>query len=132
MAFAYGAVAFVNGVVAFVNSVTAGCVIVSLGRIGKGSSTGQDPGIINDNARLYAHMSLMPVSNGVGLGTSPLIERKNVSCRDLIVSIDETVLTSIGSIIARRLVSPIVVLIPTEVITSVSSKNLVVDSTRKE
>jgi hypothetical protein len=77
-------------------------------------------------------MSLMLVSNRAGLGTSPLIERKNVSCRDLIVSIDETVLISIGSITARRSVIPIVAPILTEVITSASSKNLIVDSTGKE
>lgn len=125
VAFAYGAVAFANG-------ATAGCVTVSLGRIGKGSSTGQDPGTTNDSARLHAHMSLMSVSNGAGLGTSPLIERKNASCRDSTVSVDETVLTSTGSITARRSVSPIVAPIPTEVITSASSRNLFVESTGKE
>ena len=72
MAFAYGAAVFTN-------DAPAGCATVSLGRIDKGSSTGQDPGIIKDSARLYAHMSLMPVSNGAGLGTLPLIWRKNAS-----------------------------------------------------
>src|SRR3954470_17983237 len=33
----------------------------NVGRVGNGISTGQDPGTINERARLYAHMSLMPV-----------------------------------------------------------------------
>ena len=132
VAFANSIVLFENGAVAFVNSVTTGYVIVSLSRINKGSSIGQDPGIINNNARLYTHISLIPVSNKTRLGTSPLIERKNILYRDSIISIDETVLTSTGSITTRRSVSPIVALILTEVITSASSKNLIVDFTRKE
>jgi hypothetical protein len=74
----------------------------------------------------------MPVSNKAKLGTSPLIKRKNILYRDLIVSIDEIVFISIKSITARRLVSLIIALIPTEVITSISLKNLIVDSTGKE
>ena len=38
-----------------------------VGRIGTGISTGQDPGTINGRARLYAHILLIPVSNGAGL-----------------------------------------------------------------
>jgi hypothetical protein len=74
----------------------------------------------------------MPVLNKAELDTSPLIKRKNILYRDLIVSIDETVLISIKFITARRLVIPIMALIPTEVITSISLKNLIVDFTGKK
>jgi hypothetical protein len=53
---------------------------VNVGRIGKGTSIEQDPGTIKERAKLYAYMSLIPVLNGVGLGTSLLIYRKNESC----------------------------------------------------
>jgi hypothetical protein len=125
-------VAFVNDAVAFVNDVTAGCVTVNLDRIGKGSSTEQDLKITNNNVKLYAHMSIIPVSNGAGLDTSPLIKRKNALCRNLIINIDETVLINTKFITARRSVIPIMALIPTKVITSASLKNLVVDFTKKE
>lgn len=74
---------------------------VKFGRIGKGTSTGQDPGTIKERAKLYAHMSLIPVSNGVGLGTSPSICRKNASCRDSTATIDDIGLISSGSVSAR-------------------------------
>ena len=45
------------------------CAIVSLGKIGNKTLTGQDLGIINERARLYTYMSLIPVLNGAGLGT---------------------------------------------------------------
>jgi hypothetical protein len=74
----------------------------------------------------------MLVSNRAKLNTSPLIKRKNALYRDLIISIDETVLISTKSITARRLVSSIITPIPTKVITSASSKNLIVDFTGKK
>jgi hypothetical protein len=117
---------------AFVNGVTAGCVTVDLNKISKGSSTEQNPRIINDSARLYAHIPLIPVLNKARLGTSPLIKRKNASYRDSIISINETVFIRSGFIIARRLISLIMTLILTEVITSVNSKNFFVDFIRKE
>ena len=88
----------------------------NVGRIGKGTSIGHDPGTIKERAKLYAYMLLMPVSNGAGLGTSPSISWKNVSWRDSTASIDDTDLTRKGSITARRLTKPIVAPMPTEVI----------------
>jgi hypothetical protein len=117
---------------AFVNSVTANCVTVNLSKINKESSIKQDPRTTNDSARLYIHISLMPVLNKTGLGTSPLIKRKNASYRDSIINIDETVFIRSEFIITRRLVSLIIALILTEVITSVNLKNLFVDFTKKE
>jgi hypothetical protein len=49
------------------------------GRVGNGISTGQDPGTIKERARLYAHMSLMPVSKGAGLGDFPSLCLKKAS-----------------------------------------------------
>jgi hypothetical protein len=139
MAFAYSAVmfvnsaaVFVNSIMAFVNGVTTDCVIINLSKINKGGSTEQDPGITNDSARLYAHISLILISNKAGLNISPLIKRKNILCRDSIINIDETILINTGFIIARRLISFMLAPILTEVITSVSSKNLFVDFIRKE
>jgi hypothetical protein len=42
-----------------------------VGSMGNGISVRQDPGTINERARLYAQMSLIPVSKGAGLGASP-------------------------------------------------------------
>jgi len=105
---------------------------VNVGRMGNGTSIEQDPGTIKERAKLYAHMLLMPVSNGAGLGTSPTICRKNASWRDSTASIDDTDLTSRGSVTARRSTRPMVAPIPTEVMMSASSKNWSVESTGKE
>jgi len=105
---------------------------VNVGTMGNGTSIEQDPGTIKERAKLYAHMLLMPVSNGAGLGTSPTICRKNASWRDSTASIDDTDLTSRGSVTARRSTRPMVAPIPTEVMMSASSKNWSVESTGKE
>jgi hypothetical protein len=100
--------------------------------MGSGTSTWHDPGTMNERARLYAQMSLMPVSKGAGLGTNPWRCRKNASWRDSTVSIDDTDFTRMGSVNARRSASPIVAPIPTEVMMSASSKNSSVELTGKE
>ena len=122
---------FVNGAVV-INGAPAGCVTVNLGRISKGSSTRQDPGIINDKARLYTQISLILISNEAGLGISPLIKRKNISYLDSTISIDETVFINTGSIAAKRSLSLIVALILTDVIILISSKNFSVNFIRKK
>jgi len=77
-------------------------------------------------------MSVMPVSNGPRLGTLPSICRKNASCRDSTASIDDTDLTSRGSVTTRRSVRPMVAPMPTKVIMSASLKNYAVELTKKE
>jgi hypothetical protein len=103
---------------------------VNVGRISRGTSIRHDPGTIKERARLYAQMSLTPVSKGAGLGTNLSTCRK--SWRDSTTSIDETDFTSRGSVTARCSASPIVAPIPTNVIMSASSKNSSVELTKKE
>jgi len=55
--------------VLLLNALPVDYIIVSLSKIGNKTLTRQDPGTINERARLYAYMSLIPVLNGVGLGT---------------------------------------------------------------
>ena len=88
-----------------------------------GSSTEHNLGYIKENARLYAYISPIPVSNGAGFGTVPYMCRKNASCRNSTVSKDDIDFTSGGSVIASRLSSPMVGPIPTEIIVWASSKN---------
>ena len=57
--------------VLFINALTTNCTTVNPKRMGSGISTKQNPGIINKRLRLYAYISLIPISNGAGLGTSP-------------------------------------------------------------
>jgi hypothetical protein len=65
MPFAYGAllILFAHG--------AAYCITVSVDSTGTGNSTGQDPETIKKRAMLYAHIPFIPVSNGVGLGSTP-------------------------------------------------------------
>jgi hypothetical protein len=62
-----------------VELVAIGSETFRAGSMGNGISTQQDPGTINERARLYAQMSLMPVSKGAGLGTFPSRCRKKAS-----------------------------------------------------
>jgi hypothetical protein len=62
-----------------------------VGSMGSGISVQQDPGMMNERARLYAQMSLMPVSKGAGLGDFPSRCRKKASWRDSTVRIDDTI-----------------------------------------
>ena len=55
-----------------------GSEIFKVGSIGNGISTLQDPGTMNERARLYAQMLLIPVLKGTGLGASPYRCRKKV------------------------------------------------------
>jgi hypothetical protein len=50
-----------------------------VGRVSNGILTGQDLGIINEKARLYAYMSLIAVLKGAGLGDFLLICLKKAS-----------------------------------------------------
>lgn len=104
----------------------------NLGRAGKGTSTGQDPGVMKERAKLYAHIALIPVSNGAGLGTSPSICRKNASWRDSTMSIDDIDFINRGSVTASRSVRSIAAPIPIEVMSSATSRNWVVELTGKE
>ena len=106
-------------------------VTVNAGRIGGGTLTEQDPGIIKERAQLYAHMPLIPVSNGDGFGTPPLICRENALWLDSIKSIKDTDLTGIWCVIARSSARLIVAPMPTEVIVSASLINCSIDLTRK-
>jgi hypothetical protein len=64
-------------------------VAISLGRVGATTLTGQDPGTTNVRAKLYAQISLSPVSNAAGFGILPRVWRKNASCLDSTASIDD-------------------------------------------
>jgi len=55
--------------VLLLNTLLVNYVIVSFGKIGNKTLTGQDPGIINKRVRLYAYILLIPVLNRAGLGT---------------------------------------------------------------
>jgi hypothetical protein len=57
--------------VLFVNALTTNYATVNLSKIGSGILARQDPETINERLRLYTHISLIPVLNGVRLGTSP-------------------------------------------------------------
>jgi hypothetical protein len=46
---------------------------VNLRRISKGTSIEQDLGMIKERAKLYAHMSLIPILNRARLSTLPSI-----------------------------------------------------------
>jgi hypothetical protein len=70
--------------------------------MGIGISTGHDPGTMNGRAILYAQISPIPVSNGVGLGTISWMSRIKALYLDLTVRIDETSPVSEGSVSARR------------------------------
>jgi hypothetical protein len=77
-------------------------------------------------------MSLILVLKGAGLGASPYRCRKKALWRDLIVSINNMDYISSGSVITRRLASLIITLMLIEVIILASSKNSLVELTRKE
>ena len=77
-------------------------------------------------------MLLILVLKGAKLSASPYKCRKKALQRDLIISIDNTDYISSKSVIARRLASPIVALMPIKVIILASSKNSLVKLTRKE
>jgi hypothetical protein len=47
-------------------------------RVGNRTLIGQDPGIINERARLYTYISLILVLKGAGLSDFPLIYPKKV------------------------------------------------------
>ena len=54
--------------------------VLNVGRMGRGSSTGQDAGMMNSKARLYAQVDDIGVSNGAGLGSCPFATLKRASC----------------------------------------------------
>jgi hypothetical protein len=54
--------------------------VLKVGRMGIGSSTGQDAGTMNSKARLYAQVDDIRVSNGAGLGSCPFATLKKASC----------------------------------------------------
>jgi hypothetical protein len=70
-------VLFVPVVLFVYRAVACSCwVTFSFGNTMTGTSTGHDPGTINERAMLYAHISLLPMLKGDGLGTSPSAWRK--------------------------------------------------------
>ena len=52
------------------NTLPVNYVIVSFSKIGNGTLTRQNPGIINKRVRLYAYILLILVLNRARLGTS--------------------------------------------------------------
>jgi hypothetical protein len=54
--------------------------VPNVGRMGIGSSNGQDAGMMNSKARLYAQVVEIGVSNGARLGSCPFATLKKASC----------------------------------------------------
>ena len=62
---------YISLLVLFKYIAAASFIILSLNKIGSRILMGQDLGTINERARLYVYMPLIPVLNGTRLGISP-------------------------------------------------------------